>query len=183
MPGRRRLSCIAWSLLALAAAIALEVTGPQRPVAFSVRLPLIVAVGSGLWCAARWRRQVIVTTAEVVVRTLLRTRRVPYGTAAAEVIARAASGLVLPGWLRIPAPSAVPMMSPCLVMSAALVVALGTAKILSVAPEMSGALVAVSAGACLVALAACLRLDRDRPREAPAGRARARRGLGTSGNR
>jgi len=181
-PGRRRLSCIAWSLLALSVAIALEVTGPQRPVAFSMRLPLIVAGCGGLWCALRWRRQVVVTTAEVVVRTLLRTRRMPHGAAAAEVIARAQGGLVLPGRLRIP--SAVPMMTPCLVMSAALVVALGTAKILTVEPRMSGALVAVSAGACVGALAACLRLDRgDEPRAAPAGAARARRGLGVPGNR
>ncbi len=164
-PGRGRLSCIAWSLLALSAAIALEVTGPQRPVAFSMRLPLIVAACGGLWCAARWRRQVVINEAEVMVRTLLRTRRIPYGAAVAEGIARQAGGRVLPGRMRIPAPSAVPMMSPCLVMSAALVVALGTAKILTVAPRMSGALVAVSAGACIVALAACFRVDRgDRPR-------------------
>lgn len=183
-PGRGRLSCIAWSLVALSVAIALEVTGPQRPVAFSMRLPLIVAGCGGLWCAVRWRRQVVVTTADVAVRSLLRTRRIPHGAAAAGVIARAQGGLVLPGRVRMRVPSAVPMMTPCLVMSAALVAALGTAKILTVAPWMSGALVAVSAGACVGALAACLRPDRgDRPREAPAGAARARRGLGISGNR
>ena len=95
-------------------------------------------------------------------------------------------------------PSAVPMMTPCLVMSAALVVALGTAKILTVAPRMSGALVAVSAGACIAALAACFRLDRgDRPRKAAtsalrqaappapakASAARGPAGPGMSGNR
>ena len=182
-PRRRRLSCIAWSLLALSAAIAIEVTGPQRPVAFSVRLPLIVAVSGGLWCAVRLRRQVVVTTAEVVVRTLLRTRRIPHGAAAAEVIARAEGGLVLPGRVPIPAPSAVPMMTPCLVMSAVIMAALGTAKILTVAPRMTGALVAVSAGALVGVMAACLRLDRgDRPRAAPAGAARARRGPGIPGS-
>ena len=166
-PGRRRLSCIAWSLVALSAAIAVEVTGPQRPVAFSMRLPLIVAVCGGLWCAARWRRQVAVTTAGVVTRTLLGTRRVPRGAAAAEVIARAEACQLLPGRMRMPAPSAVPMMTPCLVMSSALVVAMGTAKVLTVAPRMSGALVALGAGACVAALAACFRLDRgDRPRAA-----------------
>jgi hypothetical protein len=108
----------------------------------------------------------------------------PHGAAAAEVIARAQGGLVLPGRVRVPVPSAVPMMTPCLVMSAALVVALGTAKILTVDPRMSGALVAVSAGACVGAMAACFRLDRgDMPRKARASAARARRGLGVSGNR
>ena len=179
-PGRRRLSCIAWSLVALLAAIAIEVTGPQRPVAFSMRLPLIVAALGGLWCAARWRRQVTVTTAAVVVRTLLGTRRVPHGAPAAEVIALAEAGQVLPGRMRMPAPSAVPMMTPCMVMSAALMVAMGTAKALTVAPRMSGALVAVGAGACVGALAACFRLDRgDRPR--PAGAGRSRRGLADTG--
>jgi hypothetical protein len=188
-PLRRRLSCIAWSLLALLVAIAIEVTGPQRPVAFSVRLPLLVGVCGALWCAGRWRRQVVVTTAEVVIRTLLRTRRLTHGAAAAEAIARAEGGRVLLGRMRVPVPSAVPMMTPCLVMSAALVVALGTAKILTVAPRMSAALVAVSAGACVAALTACFRLDRgERPGEAPANRARAsgaraRRDLRTSGNR
>jgi hypothetical protein len=168
MSARRRWSCIAWSLFALAAAIAVEVTGPQRPVAFSMRLPLIVAVCGA--CAARWRRQVVVTTAEVAVRTLVRTRRMTHGAAAAEAIARADHGRVLPGRLRIPVPSAVPMMSPCLVMSSALVVALGTAKVLSVAPRMSGVLVALSAAACIAALAACFRFDRgDRSPKALSG--------------
>lgn len=170
MPARRRWSCIAWSLFALAAAIAVEVTGPQRSVAFSMKLPLIVAVCGALWCAARWRRQVVVTTAEVAVRTLVRTRRMTHGAAAAEAIARADHGRVLPGRLRIPVPSAVPMMSPCLVMSSALVVALGTAKVLSVAPRMSGVLVALSAAACIAALAACFRFDRgDRSPKALSG--------------
>jgi hypothetical protein len=203
-PARGRWSCIAWSLLALAAAIAVEVTGPQRPVAFGMRLPLIVAVCGALWCAARWRRQVVVTTADVVVRTLVRTRRLSHGAAAAEAIARA-DGRLLPGRLRVPAPSAVPMMTPCLVMTSALVVALGTAKVLTVAPRVSGALVALSAAACIAALAACFRLDRDdRPPRAVPTRAvptkalpskalpakalpskalRDRRGLGMSGNR
>ena len=186
-PRRRRLSCIAWSLLALSVAIAVEVTGPQRPVSFSVRLPLLVAAGGALWCAARWRRQVVVTTADVVVRTLLRTRRLSHGAAAAEAIARAQGGLALPGRMRIPVPAAVPMMTPCLVMSATLVVALGTAKVLTVAPRLSGVLVAVSAGAGVAALAACLRRDRGgKPGKAPAIRARAsvaraRRGLEDTG--
>jgi hypothetical protein len=159
-PARRRWSCIAWSVLALLAAIAIEVTGPQRPVAFGLRLPLIVAGCGGLWCAARWRRQVAVTATEVVVRTMLRTRRIPHGAGGAEVIARARDGRVLPGRLRVPAPSAVPMMTPCLMMSATMIVALGCAKILTVAPRMSGALIAVSAAVCVAALAPCLRLDR-----------------------
>jgi hypothetical protein len=166
-PARRRWSCIAWSLFALAAAIAVEVTGPQRPVTFSMRLPLIVAACGALWCAARWRRQVVVITAEVAVRTLVRTRRLTHGAAAAEAIARADHGRLLPGRLRIPVPSAVPMMTPCLVMSSALVVTLGTAKVLSAAPRMSGVLVALSAAACIAALAACFRFDRgDRPPKA-----------------
>lgn len=174
-PRRRRLSCIAWSLLALSVAIAIEVTGPQRPVSFTVRLPLLVAAGGALWCVGRWRRQVVVTTAEVVVRTLLRTRRLSHGAAAAEAIARAQGGRVLPGGMRVPAPSAVPMMTPCLVMSATLVVALGTAKVLTVAPRMSGVLVALSAGACVAALAACFRRDRGgKPGPAPANGARVR---------
>jgi len=204
-PARRRWSCVAWSLLALAAAIAVEVTGPQRPVTFSMRLPLIVAACGALWCAARWRRQVVVTTAEVAVRTLVRTRRLTHGAAAAEAIARADHGRRLPGRLRIPVPSGVPMMTPCLVMSSALVVALGTAKVLSVAPRMSAVLVALSAAACIAALAACFRFDRgDRPPKAvsatavsatavsakvvpakavPVRALRDRRGLGASGNR
>jgi hypothetical protein len=191
-PARSRWSCIAWSLVALAAAIAVEVTGPQRPVTFGMRLPLIVAGWGALWCAARWRRQVVVTTAEVAVRTLVRTRRMTHGAAAAEAIARADGGRLLPGRLRIPVPSAVPMMTPCLVMSSALVVALGTAKILSVAPRVSGALVALSAAACIAALAACFRFDRGgRPPRAISAKAvpakavpaKAQRGLGMSGNR
>jgi len=110
---------------------------------------------------------VVVTTDEVLIRTLVRTRRIRHPAA---------------GAARIPVPSAVPMMTPCLVMTAALVVALATAKILTVAPRMSGALVAVSAAVCLTALAACFRLDRgDKAREVPPGAVQARRGLGVRG--
>jgi hypothetical protein len=176
-PARRRWSCIAWSVLALLAAIAIEVTGPRRPVSFGMRLPLLVAVCGGLWCAARWRRRVVVTRAEVVVCTLLRSRRVPYGAGGAGVVARARGGLVLPG--RRPVPPAPTMMTPWLVMSTAVIVALGCAKILMAAPRMSGALVAVSAGMFIAALAACWRRDRGgRPRAARPARRGPGGGLG-----
>lgn len=190
-PGRRRFSCIAWSVLALLAAIAVEVTGPRRPVTFSLRLPLIVLFCGALWCATRWRRRVVVTTDEVLIRTLVRTRRIRHSAAGAGsrcvtavgtglFIARARGGPVARA--RFPVPSAVPMMTPCLIMTAGLIVALATAKMLTVAPRMSGPLIAVSAAVCVTALAACFRLDRvDKAGGAPPGAMRARRGLGVRG--
>ncbi len=72
---RRRVTILALTLLAVGAAIALVATGPPGPVTYDMRLPLLVLAIGALANAAPWRRRVCITPDEVVVRTLLRTRR------------------------------------------------------------------------------------------------------------
>jgi hypothetical protein len=161
-PSRQRLSCLAWTLLLLGGAVAMVATGPDEPVSFRLRLPLIVLTAGGTWCAARWRRRVTVTADEVIVQTLLRTRRIPRsqimcGTALGTglFIARAQGGR-----RRQSAPA--PMVTPWLVLMATLGVALTTAKVLTQYPQFTGAMLAAGAAMCLAALGACLRPSRPR---------------------
>jgi hypothetical protein len=157
-PRRQRVACLLWTVLALAAAVAMEVTGPPVPESFGMRLPLIVLAGGGAWCAARWRRRVTVTADAVTVRTLLRTRRIPRAAAMCSTalgtslfIARSQRRL-----MRLP----VTMATPWLVVTATLGVAMTTAQLLTEYPRLAGALLAGAAAACLTALGACLPLDR-----------------------
>jgi hypothetical protein len=146
-PARQRFSCLIWTLLLLGGAVAMVAAGPPEPVSFRLRLPLIVLVGGGTWCAARWRRRVTVTADEVIVRTLLRTRRVPLSRA----MCCTALGTRRHG--RLP----VPMVTPWLVVTATLGVAVATVKVLTDYPQLIGAMLAGGAALCLAALGACLR--------------------------
>lgn len=76
-PARRRIAVLVLTLLAVGLAIAVVATGPPRPLAYDMRLPLLVLAGGALVNAVQWRRRVSITPYEVVVRTLLRTRRIP----------------------------------------------------------------------------------------------------------
>jgi hypothetical protein len=172
MPARQRWECLAWTALALAAAVAMEATGPGGALSFRLRLPAIIALAGGTWCAARWRRRVVVTSEEVIVRSLLRTRRVPRdramcttarGTGRFLARARRAQGR---GRRRPPAT----IMTPWVVATGMMVLALLTARVLLAAPHLAGAMIAVSAAVCLLALAASVGADRP-----PAARRRARR--------
>jgi hypothetical protein len=86
-PARRRITVLALTLLAVALAIAVVATAPPRPLAYDMRLPLLVLACGALANAVQWRRMVSITPHEVVVRTLLRTRRIPL-----PAIARAETG-------------------------------------------------------------------------------------------
>jgi hypothetical protein len=171
-PWRQRASCLLWTALAVAAAVAMEVTGPPVPESFAMRLPLIVLAGGGTWCAARWRRRVTVTADAVTVRTLWRTRRIPLATAVCSTalgtslfIARSQRP-----FLRLP----VTMVTPWLVVTATLGIALLTAKLLTEYPQLTGAMLAGGAAACLTAVGACLPLDRLAAARASPGRGRDR---------
>jgi len=75
--GRRRANVAALALLAFGLAVAFIATAPPAPFADDLPLPLLVLAGSALAAAAQWRRRVSVTPEEVIVRTLVRTRRIP----------------------------------------------------------------------------------------------------------
>jgi hypothetical protein len=75
--GRRRAAVAALALLAFGLAVAFIGTAPPAPFADDVPLPLLVLVGGTLVAAAQWRRLVSVTSEEVIVRTMVRTRRIP----------------------------------------------------------------------------------------------------------
>jgi hypothetical protein len=79
---RRRVTASALTLLAAGLAVAVVATGPAEPVSFDIRLPLLVLAGGALVNAAQWRRRVCITPAELVLRTLLRTRRIPLSAVA-----------------------------------------------------------------------------------------------------
>jgi Bacterial PH domain len=74
---RRRVTVLALTLLAVGLAIAVVATEPPGPVTDDVRLPLLILAGGALVNAAQWRRRVCITPDEVVLRTLIRTRRIP----------------------------------------------------------------------------------------------------------
>ena len=76
-PARRRRTVAALTLLAVALAIAVVVTEPAGPVTYAMRLPLLVVAGGALVNAVQWRRRACITSDEVVLRTLIRTRRIP----------------------------------------------------------------------------------------------------------
>jgi hypothetical protein len=162
-PPRQRLGCVIWTLLGLAAAIIMEVAGPDRPVSFCLRLPLVVLATGGTWCAARWRRQVIVTADEVIVRTLVRTRRIPRAVAMCSTalgtgvfIARVQRPWASRGHLRVPAS----MVTPWLVLTATLGVATLTAKVLMMHPRFAEPLLGIGVAVCCLTLVACARPDR-----------------------
>lgn len=74
---RRRITVLVVALLAAVLAVAFVISGPPVPVTYDMRLPLLVLAGGALASAVQWRRQVHVTAAEVVLRTLAGTRRIP----------------------------------------------------------------------------------------------------------
>jgi hypothetical protein len=76
-PARRRVAVLALTLLAVGLAIAVVATGPPGPVTYDMRLPLLILAGGVLVNAVQWRRKVCITRDEVVLRTLIRTRRIP----------------------------------------------------------------------------------------------------------
>jgi hypothetical protein len=76
-PARRRVTVVALTLLAVGLAIALVTTGPPVPVTYDMRLPLLILAGGALVNAAQWRRRACITPDEVVLRSLIRTRRIP----------------------------------------------------------------------------------------------------------
>jgi hypothetical protein len=73
----RRVTALALALVAVGLAIAVVTTGPPRPVTYDVRLPLLILAGGALVNGAQWRRKVCITTDEIVVGSLVRTRRIP----------------------------------------------------------------------------------------------------------
>ena len=75
--GRRRAVVAALALLAFGLAVAFIATAPPAPFTDDVPLPLVVLAGAALAAAAQWRRRVSVTPQEVIVATLVRTRRIP----------------------------------------------------------------------------------------------------------
>ena len=76
-PARRRATVFALTLLAVALGITVVGTGPPGPVTYDMRLPLLILAGGALVNAVQWRRRVCITPDEVVLRTLIRTRRIP----------------------------------------------------------------------------------------------------------
>ena len=155
-PASQRASCLAWTTLALCAAIMLVLTGPHVAVTFGMRLPLMVLGVGGTWCAARWRRQVTVTTDEVIVRGLLRIRRVPRSARLCSTAL--GTSLFIARVQRRWRP--VPLLTPWLALTATLGVVVGTVKVLSDHPQLAGALFAGGAAICVTALALCFRVDR-----------------------
>lgn len=141
-PTARRYGCLALAATAVALAIAVVVTGPPRSVAFDTRLPLVVLVLGTLWNAALWRQRVIVTSDQMIVRGLLRTRRIPLSDG---------SG---------PASRPVPMATPWLILTGTAGVAALTIKGLTAQPELAGAALAVGAAVCCLSLGACLLRER-----------------------
>jgi hypothetical protein len=122
-----------------------------------MRLPLLVLLGGGVWCAARWRWRVTVTAEAVTVRTLWRTRRIPRPTGMCSTalgtglfIAKAQGLRLLGGIAR---PSA-PIATPWLVVSATLGVAMLTLKVLTEHPQLIGGLLAGGAAVSLATLGA-----------------------------
>jgi len=145
----RRYGCLALAAMAVALAIAIVVTGPPRSVAFDIRLPLVVLALGTLWNAAVWRRRVIVTSDQMIVRGLLRTRRIP--------LLSDGSG---------PASRPVPMATPWLILTGTVGVAALTIKGLTAQPELAGAALAVGMGVCCLSLGACLLGERGDVRSA-----------------
>lgn len=76
-PARRRVTVLVLTLLAAGLAIVIVATGPAEPVTYGMRLPLLVLAGGALVNAAQWRRRVCISPHEVILRTLVRTRRIP----------------------------------------------------------------------------------------------------------
>ena len=74
---RRRATVFALTLLAVALGIAVVGTEPPGPVTYDMRLPVLILAGGALVNAVQWRRRVCITPDEVVLRTLIRTRRIP----------------------------------------------------------------------------------------------------------
>jgi hypothetical protein len=143
----RRYGYLALAAAAVALAIAVVVTGPHRSIAFDIRLPLVVLALGTLWNAALWRRRVIVTSDQMIVRGLLRTRRIPL------------SGDGPPANPGLARPS-VPMATPWLVLTGTVGVAALTIKGLTAQPELAGAALAVGAAVCCLSLGACVLRER-----------------------
>jgi hypothetical protein len=151
----QRAGCLTLTALAVFVAITVVLTGPPVSIAFGMRLPLTVLACGGTWCAARWRRRVTVTTDEVIVRGLLRTRRIPRS---AQLCSTAlGTSLFIARVQRRWQPA--PMMTPWLVLTATAGVVATTTKVLSDHPQLTGPLFTGSAAVCLMALAVCLRAD------------------------
>jgi hypothetical protein len=152
-PPAQRYGCLAVAAAAVALAIAVVVTGPPRSVAFDARLPLVVLALGTLWNAALWRRRVIVTSGQMIVRGLLRTRRIPLSGGGPPAD---------PGWAR---PS-VPMATPWLILTGTAGVAALTIKGLTTRPELAGAMLAAGATICCLSLGVCVLRERGDVRSA-----------------
>lgn len=146
-PMAQRYGALAVAAAAVMLAIAVVVTGPPQSVAFDIRLPLVVLALGALRNAVLWRRRVIVTPDQVIVRGLLRTRRIPL------------SGDGPPADPRQACPS-VPMATPWLVLTGTAGVAALTVKGLTVQPELMGTVLAVSLGVSCLSLGACVLRER-----------------------
>ena len=152
-PAARRYGCLALTAAAVALAIAVVVTGPARPVAFDIRLPLVVLALGTLWNAALWRRRVIVTSDQMIGRGLLRTRRIPL------------SGDGPPPDPEQTRPP-VPMATPWLILTGTAGVAALTVKALTAQPELAGAALAVGTAVCCLSLGVCMLRERGDVRSA-----------------
>jgi len=97
---------------------------------------------------------VTVTTDEVIVRGLLRTRRTPRS---AQLCSTALGTSVFIARVQ----RRLPMLTPWLVLTATVGVVVTTMKILSDHPQLNGALFAGGAAVCVAALAVCFRADRE----------------------
>jgi peptidoglycan/LPS O-acetylase OafA/YrhL len=99
---------------------------------------------------------VTVTTDEVIVRGLLRTRRIPRSARLCSTALGTSLFIARVQRRRRP----VPMLTPWLVLTATLGVVVTTVKILSDYPQLEGALFAGGAAICVAALAVCFLADR-----------------------
>jgi hypothetical protein len=148
----RRYSCLALTTAAVAVAVAVVVTGPPRPVAFDVRLPLVVLALGALRAAALWRRRVIAAPGELVVRSLLRTRRIPLANDGVPAGPELAAGPGIPG--------SVPMVTPWLVLTATAGIAALTIRGLTERPALASVVLTGGIAVCFLSLGGYLLSER-----------------------
>jgi hypothetical protein len=140
----RRYGCLALTAAAVAVAVAVVVTGPPRPVAFDIRLPLVVLALGSLRAAALWRRRVIIAPGKLVVRSLLRTRCIPLAGDGVPADPELAAG---PGL-----PASVPMATPWLILTATAGIAALTVRGLTERPALASAVLTGGIAVCFLSL-------------------------------